>query len=39
MRILVDECAPKALKKHLTIHDHECLTVQEAGWLGWKTER
>lgn len=34
MRILVDECAPKALKKHLTNHGHECFTVQEAGWSG-----
>lgn len=31
MRVLVDECAPKAL---LTNHGHECLTVQEAGWSG-----
>jgi hypothetical protein len=34
MRILIDECAPKALKQHLTGHRHECLTVQEAGWSG-----
>ena len=34
MKVLVDECAPRALKKHLMIHGHECLTVQEAGWSG-----
>ena len=34
MRVLIDECAPKALKKQLTNHGHKCLTVQEAGWAG-----
>jgi predicted nuclease of predicted toxin-antitoxin system len=34
MKILIDECAPRALKKHLTNYSHECLTVQEAGWSG-----
>jgi RHS repeat-associated protein len=34
MRVLVDECAPRALKKHLANHGHECRTVQEAGWSG-----
>ena len=34
MRILIDECTPRALKKHLITHGHECLTVQEAGWSG-----
>jgi predicted nuclease of predicted toxin-antitoxin system len=34
MRVLVDECAPKALKRSLNAHGHECLTVQEAGWAG-----
>lgn len=34
MRILVDECAPRALKNHLMKHGHECRTVQEAGWSG-----
>ena len=34
MRILIDECAPRALKKHLMNHGHECHTVQEAGWSG-----
>jgi len=34
MRILIDECAPRALKKHLMDHGHECRTVQEAGWCG-----
>jgi len=34
MRILIDECAPRALKKHLMNHGHECRTVQGAGWSG-----
>jgi predicted nuclease of predicted toxin-antitoxin system len=34
MRILVEECAPRALKKHLMKHGHVCRTVQEAGWSG-----
>jgi predicted nuclease of predicted toxin-antitoxin system len=34
VRILIDECAPKALKKHLANQGHDCLTVQEAGWSG-----
>jgi len=34
MRILIDECAPRALKKHLMNHGHECRTVQEEGWSG-----
>jgi len=34
MKVLIDECAPRALKKHLINHGHECRTVQEAGWTG-----
>jgi|ERR1700688_4133820 predicted nuclease of predicted toxin-antitoxin system len=34
MKILIDECAPKALKHSLAAHGHESLTVQEAGWSG-----
>jgi predicted nuclease of predicted toxin-antitoxin system len=34
MRILIDECAPRALKKHLINQGHECRTAQEAGWSG-----
>lgn len=34
MKILIDECAPRALKPALAAHGHECLTVQEAGWAG-----
>ncbi len=34
MRILVDECAPRALKMALVAGGYECLTVQEAGWSG-----
>jgi predicted nuclease of predicted toxin-antitoxin system len=36
MRILIDECAPKALKRVLADAGHECRTVQEAGWAGKK---
>jgi predicted nuclease of predicted toxin-antitoxin system len=36
MKVLIDECSPKALKKYLADHGHECLTVQEAGWAGKK---
>jgi predicted nuclease of predicted toxin-antitoxin system len=34
MKILIDECAPRALKSSLAARGHECLTVQEAGWAG-----
>ena len=34
MRVLIDECAPKALKILLSHQGHECRTVQEAGWSG-----
>jgi hypothetical protein len=34
MKVLVDECAPRALKHFLTKQGHRCLTVQEAGWSG-----
>jgi predicted nuclease of predicted toxin-antitoxin system len=34
MKVLFDECAPRALKSFLTKHGHESLTVQEAGWSG-----
>jgi predicted nuclease of predicted toxin-antitoxin system len=36
MKVLIDECSPKALKRHLADHGHECVTVQEAGWAGKK---
>ena len=32
MKVLIDECVPKALKAFLTNYGHECQTVQEAGW-------
>ena len=34
MRVLIDECAPRALKPYLSKEDYECRTVQEAGWAG-----
>jgi predicted nuclease of predicted toxin-antitoxin system len=34
MKVLIDECAPRALKSFLAKHGHECRTVQEAGWSG-----
>jgi len=34
MKVLIDECSPRALKNHLINHGYECSTVQEAGsWL------
>jgi predicted nuclease of predicted toxin-antitoxin system len=33
MRVLIDECAPKALQTALA-SGYDCLTVQEAGWSG-----
>jgi predicted nuclease of predicted toxin-antitoxin system len=36
MKVLIDECSPKALKRHLTDHGHECITVQQTGWAGKK---
>ena len=34
MKVLIDECVPRALKGFLSKRGHECLTVQEAGWSG-----
>lgn len=34
MKILLDECTPKALKRVLADQGHQCATVQEAGWAG-----
>jgi predicted nuclease of predicted toxin-antitoxin system len=34
MRVLIDECAPRALKTFLSREGHESRTVQEAGWSG-----
>ncbi|HKW76607.1 MAG TPA: DUF5615 family PIN-like protein [Terriglobales bacterium] len=34
MRLLIDECAPSALKNFLVAEGYECLSVQEAGWAG-----
>lgn len=34
MRILIDECLPRKLKRELP--GHEVLTVQEMGWSGIK---
>jgi len=34
MKVLIDECAPKALKTFLAKQGHETLTVQEVGWAG-----
>ncbi len=32
MKLLIDECLPRALKRYLA--GHECRTVQEMGWSG-----
>ena len=34
MRLLLDECVPKRLKRQL--HSHEVKTVQDMGWAGIK---
>ena len=34
MRVLIDECAPRALKHAIAANGYENLTVQEAGWSG-----
>ena len=34
MKLLIDECLPRTLKRLLG--DHECRTVQEMGWSGKK---
>lgn len=34
MRLLIDECTPRALKAFLVAGGHECRSVQEAGWAG-----
>jgi predicted nuclease of predicted toxin-antitoxin system len=34
MKVLIDECAPRALKQALVVHGYDCITVQEAGWSG-----
>ncbi|MCC7486359.1 MAG: DUF5615 family PIN-like protein [Burkholderiales bacterium] len=34
MRVLLDECFPRALRRELP--DHEVRTVKEAGWAGVK---
>lgn len=36
MRVLIDECAPRALKRVLAAGGHNCETVQERGWSGKK---
>jgi predicted nuclease of predicted toxin-antitoxin system len=32
MKLLIDECLPRALKRLLA--EHECRTVQEMSWSG-----
>jgi len=34
MRMLIDECVPRKLKRH--VHGHDVWTVKEMGWLGKK---
>jgi hypothetical protein len=34
MKVLIDECAPRALKSFVSKHGHDSLTVQEAAWSG-----
>jgi predicted nuclease of predicted toxin-antitoxin system len=34
MKILLDECLPRAMKHALRAQGYNCLTVQEQGWSG-----
>jgi predicted nuclease of predicted toxin-antitoxin system len=34
MKVLIDECAPRALRRYLVASGHKCSTVQEQGWAG-----
>ena len=34
MKVLLDECAPRALKHALSSHGYECFTIQEKSWSG-----
>lgn len=34
MKILLDECVPRALKSSLSVEGHQCTTVPEAGFAG-----
>lgn len=34
MKVLIDECVPRALSVFLSKQGHECRTVQEARWSG-----
>jgi predicted nuclease of predicted toxin-antitoxin system len=36
MRVLLDECTPRALKRVLNEQGYQCRTVQEEGWAGKK---
>jgi predicted nuclease of predicted toxin-antitoxin system len=36
MKVLIDECAPSALRNALLRSGHNCRTVQEEGWAGKK---
>src|SRR5882762_11798586 len=32
MKVLINECTPRALKYAFAAHGHKCLTVREASW-------
>jgi predicted nuclease of predicted toxin-antitoxin system len=34
MKVLIDECAPRAMQVALAASGLDCATVQEAGWSG-----
>lgn len=36
MKVLLDECVPRTLKRVIVSHGHDCTTAQEAGWAGKK---
>ena len=36
MKVWLDECTPRTIKKFILDRGHECRTVQESGWAGKK---
>jgi predicted nuclease of predicted toxin-antitoxin system len=34
MKLLLDECVPRRFKSSLSTHEHQCVTVPEAGFAG-----
>ena len=34
MKVVIDECVPRALGKLFRDHGHECRSIQDLGWAG-----